>query len=58
MSHELGLKGKKEICYILKSPTRSFEKWLELGLPVKKLCGSWYGHTDEIYDFLKKKIKE
>lgn len=49
------LVGMKNIVDRFEITRETFYVFLAMGLPVRKINGRWYGHEDNINEFLRKK---
>ncbi len=51
------LSGKKEIQKYLDMSWPSIMRLKDLGLPLKKICGRWFSHTESIDQFIKTEVE-
>ena len=47
------LNSKEKICQAFEIGPITFDKWVERGLPVIKDGRSWWGHYDDIENFMR-----
>lgn len=48
------LQGMKEVMEAFKLSRDQFYMFLNLGMPMRKINGRWYGHRENIKDFFRK----